>query len=158
MSRDPFVLDAAAEKIIGFAGTTPICKAARRRGLCPETDELTVLGEPLSSFSVSDFAEPDTSKGNFLRALPDLFGGRLADFLAPRPKINTKNCIGCGVCAASCPRHTISIKTVKNKKRAVIVHKNCIRCFCCQELCPIHAVDIHKNPIISALTKSDKRM
>lgn len=147
MSRNPFALDAAAEELVGFGGTVPVTEAARRRGLCPPPGGVALYGAPISHYAISNFREPDTSSGTFLRRLPDLFGGRLAGFLSPRPKISAERCIGCGVCAASCPRRAIEIIESGAKKRARITAQSCIRCFCCQELCPIHAVDIRKNPI-----------
>lgn len=152
MSASPFCLDLAAEELIGFSGTVPVTAAAKRRGLCPETvDALHIIGPALSSLRLSDFCEPDASSGRLLRELPNLFGGRLAAFFSPRPQIDTKRCVGCGVCAASCPRHTISVVQKKSGKKATIEKQNCIRCFCCQELCPIHAVRIRKNPLITLL-------
>ena len=152
MSRDPFALDAAAEAVIGFAGTVSINEAARKRGLCPkELSGLPVLGDSIDSLTVKDFREPDASGGKFLRNLPDMFGGRLANFFSPRPEIDKENCIGCGVCAKSCPRHAIVIAQKQGRKQAVISRKDCIRCYCCQELCPIHAVKIHKNPIFKII-------
>jgi Fe-S-cluster-containing hydrogenase component 2 len=79
-----------------------------------------------------------------LRALPDLFGGRVAKYLSPKPKIEKKKCIGCGECARLCPQKTI---VMKNQK-ARIVEKNCIRCWCCQEMCPKKAVKTHSHPIM----------
>ena len=152
MSRDPFALDAVAEELIGFRGTVSVNEAARKRGLlAADPADISVLGEDIASFAVSDFREPDASRGKFLRNLPNLFGGRLAEFLSPRPEIRKRDCIGCGVCAKSCPRHAITIEQKQNKKRAVIDYKSCIRCYCCQELCPIHAVSIHKNPIFKII-------
>ena len=152
MSASPFCLDAAAEELIGFSGTVSITKCAAKRGLCPASaEELTVLGASLADFRVSDFREPDASSGKFLRSLPELFGGRFAAFFSPRPEIDGKRCVGCGVCAASCPQKTVTIVNRSGKKRARIETKKCIRCFCCQELCPIHAVKIRKNPLIALL-------
>ena len=151
MSTDPFSLDAAAEEIVGFAGTVPVTEAARRRGLCPKQGDTEIRGTELSEFTVTDFREPDASGGRFFRNLPNMFGGKFAEFFSPRPQIDRKKCVGCGVCAESCPRHTIEITQIKGKKRAKISPKGCIRCFCCQELCPIHAVKIHKNPIFTVV-------
>lgn len=151
MSRSPFALDAAAETLVGFTGTVPVCEAARRRALAPAVGETVLVGDALDSLTVQDFREPDSSGGKFLRDLPNLFGGHLADFLAPRPQIDTQKCVGCGVCEKSCPRHAIQIQTKRGKKRAVISPADCIRCFCCQELCPIHAVKIRKNPIFKII-------
>ena len=148
MSTSTFALDAAAEELIGFAGTVPITEEARRRGLVPPIE---ILGEPIEALSVSDFREPDASRGTFLRRLPTLFGGRLAKFLSPRPQIDEKKCIGCGKCGESCPRHVIEIRPKGGRRVAVIRRDDCIRCFCCQELCPIHAVNIRKNFIFKLI-------
>jgi len=155
MSESPFALDAAAEEILGFAGTVVIAEEARRRGLCPAVGQTEIRGTPLSAFAVPDFREPDTSGGKLgsriLRSLPTLFGGRLASFFSPRPQIDRQKCVGCGVCVQSCPRHTIEIRQTKRGKQAVIDDGGCIRCYCCQELCPLHAVNIKQNPLITLL-------
>ncbi len=151
MSRSPFCLDLAAESLVGFDGTVSITEAAKARGLCPPSlDELDIRGVSPREIAVRDFTEPDATRKTFLGSLSTMFGGRLADFFAPRPVV-TKRCVGCGVCAESCPRKIIDITQKKNKKRASIRHKECIRCFCCQELCPFHAIDIKKNALIKIL-------
>ncbi len=154
MSASPFCLDRAAEALIGFEGTVPTTEIAAGRGLCPpRADALRILGEPLAALTVADFAEPDSSRETagvrFLRALPDFMGGRFARFLRPRPQIDAKACVGCGVCAASCPRHRIALVGEGAKRRARIDYDGCICCFCCQELCPHRAVRIRKNPFLS---------
>ena len=94
---------------------------------------------------------PDADAGYILKNLPNLFGGRLAKLFETKPDINLKKCVGCGICASSCPRHTIRIESKKSKKYAKIDRSDCIRCFCCQELCPIGAVDIKQNFLIKLI-------
>ncbi len=151
MSQSPFSLDVAAEAILGFAGTVSVTEAAKARALCPASlDALDVRGVSPTEIAVKDFREPDATRKTLLGSLSTLFGGRVADFFAPRPTI-TSRCVGCGVCAESCPRKVIDIAEKSGKKRAVIRHVDCIRCFCCQELCPFHAIDIKKNALVKLL-------
>ena len=147
-SLSPYCLDTVCEAILSFEGTVPMLNAARARGLCPESvNDIETVGDSIEECKVSDVLLPDTQKFNILRSLPDLFGGRLAKIFEPKPAINKKTCIGCGVCARSCPQKTI---IVKNKK-ARIDYKNCIRCYCCQELCPINSVSIKQNIFIKLI-------
>ena len=69
------------------------------------------------------------------------------DFMKPHPVIARDVCVGCGICARSCPRETIRIENGK----AHITAKNCIRCFCCQELCPQKAVRVKKSVIFKLM-------
>ncbi|MBQ4066523.1 MAG: DUF362 domain-containing protein [Clostridia bacterium] len=147
-SRSPFCLDLVAEAVLGFEGTVPMLCVARERSLCPESvSGLSVIGDKIEDCKITGIILPDTQKFNILRALPNILGGKAAKFFEPKPAINKKTCIGCGVCARSCPQHTI---TVKNKK-AYINYKKCIRCYCCQELCPINSVEIKQNLLIKII-------
>ena len=147
-SLSPFCLDLAAEAILAFDGTVPMVTASKERALCPENaDKLQIIGDSINACIISDVILPDTQKFNVLRSLPDLFGGKAAKFFEPKPAVNTKTCIGCGVCERSCPQHTIIIKN----KKAKINYKKCIRCYCCQELCPINSIKIKQNFLIKII-------
>lgn len=151
-SLSPFSIDAIAEEIIGYSGQVLTNKVARTRNLAPsDLSEIEIIGDSINDFAVSDFLEPDSSSGKFLKELPNIFGGRLAKYFEPRPLVNNKKCVGCGRCADSCPVHTISMIEINGKRKAKINKDRCIRCYCCQELCPIDAVDTKKNFLIKII-------
>ena len=103
--------------------------------------------------SKSGFELPDSADKNMIEVMRTAFGGRIYKLFAPYPVVDAKRCVGCGVCASSCPRKTIKMTKTKSGKRVPeIVRDGCIRCFCCQELCPHGAVKIKKNPITRILS------
>jgi len=144
-SASPFALDIVAEHVIGADGETKYLDyGAERLGMVRAYDESAVVGD----VTVKTLAKPDSKAGSLLRNLPNYFGGALARYLEPKPKVNNEKCIGCGKCMNFCPQKTIEIIKKKGKKKARIKDKNCIRCYCCQELCPSAAVDTVTSPLL----------
>lgn len=152
MSENPFALDMAAAHILKFDDSVKMLDFAKERKLIPENiSDLPICGDNISDFIINDFKKSDASGGKFLKALPNIMGGRFLKFVEPRPVINKKRCTGCAECVRSCPVDTISIEKDKNLRTAVIHSEKCIKCFCCQELCPHSAVKIRKNPLLRIL-------
>ena len=149
VSQSTFDLDIVAERMIGAEGEVEHLNAASRRGLVERSaDKINVVG--CTDYPTFDFKKPDASAGFILKKLPNIAGGKLAGLFETKPKITDK-CVGCGKCAESCPKHTITIEKRHGKKRAVIHRDKCIRCYCCQELCPIGAVGVKQNPLIKII-------
>lgn len=60
--------------------------------------------------------------------------------------VDTKKCIGCGLCKRDCPVNNISVID----KKAVIIKQDCIKCGHCVGICPKGAVSMtgfHEPPI-----------
>lgn len=152
-SRDPFALDRAAAHMLGLSLNEALTvKASVKKGLAPErAEDLTVAGDKERfDHPFTDVLRPQSSEADFSSKLPRPLrsaGSKLLRQLAPRPRVRTADCIGCGRCAESCPVHTIALV----KGRAVIRKAPCIRCFCCHEMCPVHAIDISKNIVFKVL-------
>lgn len=149
-SASTYALDVMAEHIAGLDGETLHLDCAARRGLVSRSfKDINIIG--LKAYPTYEFKHPETNAGNaILRNLPNLMGGKFAGFFETKPLITSK-CIGCGKCAESCPKHTITIEKRGKKKKAVIHRENCIRCYCCQELCPMGAVGVKQNPLIKLI-------
>lgn len=137
---NPYCVDLVCAELIHMqAQEIPMMQAAIERNLCPDSvEQVTILGEPLESLIVTDFLQPESKSNDFIARVPKLLRPLASRIATPVPKIRTKDCVGCGKCAESCPQHTIQIQA----KKAVIRYNKCIKCFCCHEMCPAKAIDI----------------
>lgn len=139
-------LDLAATHMIGYSpDEVSTVKNAIERNLIPKTAlELEIVGDSLENHMMTDVVKP-ASHFNLLRllSLPPSLNKRVIKLLSAKPKVKSKECIGCGECMRCCPPQAI---TMENKK-PVIDDSKCIKCFCCQELCPAKAMKIHRSPI-----------
>lgn len=146
VSDNPFASDVVAASLIGLEPDDVMITAESvSRGYTgKDTGSICVTGSNPADLKVKSFKYPST-KG--LKSLRFFSTGAMGKFFMPRPVV-TKKCIGCGVCAASCPQKTIKVEN----GRAKIDSHNCIRCYCCQELCPHVAIKIARNPIINIIS------
>lgn len=155
VSESPHKMDLVCAKIIGLTkANVPTLEAAYERDLIPSTvEELNICGN-VEDFILSDYKNISTHASiEFKKNSKNLFGKginvitKLA--LSSKPVLNTKECVGCGVCNSVCPAKAIKI----NKNKAVINKKTCIRCFCCQEFCPHGAMKVKRTFIAKFLNK-----
>lgn len=143
-STDPYALDTALAYFIDMpVNQIPVLQNAVRRGLAPKSfAQVTMVGDELAP--IQDFKKPHQKNIDFLDKLPLWMqqpAKKVTDkLLKPRPVIRTKDCVGCGKCAESCPQKIIRIENHKAK----IHPESCIRCYCCHEMCPVKAIDIKR--------------
>ena len=145
-SESPYALDLAAAWLLDLKKEdVPYLEAAYRRGLIPaEAGLLTVDGDP-AAFRPRDFKNVAARSGitHFFKGngpVSRLTQRAVGSILQNAPRLDAAGCVGCGVCARSCPAEAITIED----KKAKIDRKRCIRCFCCQELCPKGAMRVHR--------------
>lgn len=141
-SDNPYDIDLVGTGIINIDPMDmAIQKNAHDRGLCgAHFSSVELIGDPLESVFVKDFKRARSGDIDFIAYLPKFLQPLAKKITTPYPKIQYKNCVGCGKCAESCPQHTIRIRD----RKAVIDYSQCIRCFCCHEMCPMHVIDIKR--------------
>ena len=150
-SDSPYACDSVCAQIIGIdPDELETVNAARKRGL---EKEFELFGNP-DEFKVADFDLVRRRKDmSFNHELPGaggkLLGHIIKAALCSRPKVNKRECVLCGKCAAVCPAKAI---TIKNKPPQIDKSK-CIRCFCCQEFCPKGAMRVHRPLAAKILNK-----
>ena len=138
VSASPYHLDKVACSLIGLDfERVPIIKSCVRRGICSaDLSDVLLKGESIESLAVPNFEIPETRFVNPMAGMPRPIRAILNNMAQPRPVFDYGACIGCNICAESCPAKVIEMK---NKKPHVNL-KDCIRCYCCQELCPKKAI------------------
>jgi uncharacterized protein (DUF362 family) len=165
-SSDPIALDATACRLVNMSPEyvpTNIYGSETGSGTYNE-NEIEILGEILSEHVLMDFDIQRKPVKAYIKN-----GGMLAfinNSYVPKPVINEKLCIRCGVCVNACPVTPKAVDWPKNGSRKknsgsepekippnsqnsgpvpVFNYKNCIRCYCCQELCPESAVTLKRS-------------
>lgn len=141
-ARNPWAVDLRGASLAGLdPGEVLHLRYGGERGLGPKSlEELELLGDPLPCPLVTDFQRAKASSTDFIDRLPRFLRPAAKRLATPYPRIDGKGCVGCGKCAESCPRHTITVEGGKAK----INYKNCIHCFCCQEMCPRHVIGVRR--------------
>lgn len=150
MSDCPYSADIIAGRLINLDWwDNPVIKNAVDRGLC-EPNDIELLGDPIDELIVSDFAKPPVYHANVLQGrVPKFLEELLGRMLVLYPKFDKAKCVGCAICAKSCPNGAITM--IDNLPE--LETERCINCFCCHELCPQKAVEIRRPLVLRAATK-----
>lgn len=129
-----FETDYFMSKIMGIdSNKVPYLKIAKEKGLFKESKK------DCAEFK-KDFKMPHSELiSKLFKLIPSNLRSLYNDFFIKKPFIK-ENCIGCGMCAASCPEKAITI--IKGK--AKINYSKCVRCYCCHEICRYEAVGLKK--------------
>ena len=155
-AANPLALDTAAGAIMNLPRKdTPVLLAAERRGLTPcRREDVELIGGTVEELRMADYKFPASTKSNLMDFLGPL--ARPAERLCKKalsqtPRIDGAKCVGCGICAKSCPGQAIAMTAPGKKAR--ISQNACIHCYCCHELCPQKAVELHQSWLGRLLTK-----
>lgn len=156
-SSDPIALDAIVCRIINLNPEyVPTIKFGMEAGLGTYLEQdIELVGDPIEEFQDKDF--------NITREpVKPYKPGKAVDFLknalVPKPVIDEKKCLKCGVCVNMCPVNPKALDWHDEVKSQVpsYIYKRCIRCYCCQELCPEGVISL-KVPLVRRILRSGKR-
>ena len=138
-STDALALDASVAEKLGVDDLL-VVKQAQKRSLDTTFTDCGDIPEPVG-IKLPDPPRMGLEWGVY-------FPPKLREFLrrhmVARPELDSKSCIGCGMCVRMCPPE--SLKMVNG--RPVFKLNECIRCFCCQEHCPKGAITSHKTALM----------
>jgi uncharacterized protein (DUF362 family)/Pyruvate/2-oxoacid:ferredoxin oxidoreductase delta subunit len=151
VSDNPFALDLVATNLIGMEAITvpTINNSINRNLITDDIDDIKILGDEISSFSIKPFITPKINKIDFLdNILPKKMARMINNYIKPKPIFNLDKCVKCRICYDSCPANTIIMDKGEYPKLNV---NGCISCFCCQELCPENAIDIKRPWILDKI-------
>jgi uncharacterized protein (DUF362 family) len=143
ISTDPVAVDAAACRIINLNPEyVPTMEPGEKAGLGTyHFENIELLGDNIENFICKDF---DVVRKPKEHAVSGKFRTFMKNRINPRPVIDKKACITCGICVEHCPVSPKAVDWVNGDKSQPPKHNydRCIRCFCCQEMCAASAITI----------------
>jgi uncharacterized protein (DUF362 family)/NAD-dependent dihydropyrimidine dehydrogenase PreA subunit len=133
---NPFAADLAAMRFCGLdENNSPVHRRGVQLGLISDIEHIGDDPAPVEPPFTP--AMMDKKMWKAVSAIPNVISRVVGAHFRPYPIISDR-CVGCGICAESCPGKALEIKN----KKAVLSKKKCIKCYCCHELCRIEAIDL----------------
>jgi len=108
-----------------------------------DLSKVEIKGQTIDSVKVKDFKLPYSAT----LTLPNPAFRIIISLLKYKPTVIPEACVGCEICAKSCPVQTITMED----KIARINYKKCITCMCCHEMCPHKAIYIKQSLLAKIL-------
>lgn len=156
-SANPFLLDVVATSVIGLRSDTvsTICRSIDRGLYSGNIKDIEVVGETIEKVKVYGYKIPTAkiSLNMYHSLMPKFIGKWIDNIIKPYPKVSKTECIGCAVCAKSCPAKCMTMTKSDEGHYPEIDKPECIRCFCCHELCNTEAIAIHRSPLIKMILR-----
>lgn len=157
MSADPIALDATVCRMFNLdPALVPTIKLGAEAGAGTFlAKDIKLLGDAFKRFQVPNF---QIDRGPIKPFSPSTGKWKLLEFfnngLVPKPVINSKRCIRCGLCLSVCPAKpkALNWKNALKKSPPQYQYSHCIRCYCCQEMCPEKAITL-KKPFLRKLLR-----
>ncbi|MBQ9942361.1 MAG: DUF362 domain-containing protein, partial [Christensenellaceae bacterium] len=99
----PYSADQMAASLVGYAPEEiPMLRMAKEQGLYD--GQLEVLGDDPKEVAISDFVRASVSGNHLLKGkVPAFMQSPLEKWFALKPRVDREKCIGCGICARTCP-------------------------------------------------------
>lgn len=155
VSADPVALDAVVCRLINIAPEyVPTIVFGNEAGL-GNYENIDMVGDKLEDFIDKNF---DVVREPVVPYKQGRIYNFLKNILVPKPFIDSRKCIRCGVCINACPVREKAVNWHEGDKSNPPIYKyrNCIRCYCCQEMCPEGAIEL-KVPIIRRFISKPKK-
>ena len=138
-STDPVALDATVCRLVNLPPEdVPMLTNAQQMGLGTyQMENIDLLGDRWEGLAHKDFMKPD-------KAGTSIQTPWLRNRIIPKPFIDPRRCIQCGICIQGCPVKpaVVDWENEDKTKPPIYDYRRCIRCYCCQEMCPEAAIEL----------------
>lgn len=154
VSADPVALDATVCRMVNMKPEyVPTIVFGQEAGL-GSYQNIEIVGDRVEDFIVKDF---DVVRKPVSPYKQGGINSLLKNVIVPKPFIDSRKCIKCGVCVNACPVKDKAVNWHDGVKTnpPTYMYKRCIRCYCCQEMCPEGAIEL-KVPVIRRLITGKK--